>query len=48
MMEGLTNQWLEYFGKYLSHSVGNRSIAGHYRPEEGVQLVDLGEPKEFG
>ena len=45
---GLTNQWLKYFGKYLSHFIGNRSMAGHYRPDGGVQLVDLGEPIEFG
>ena len=45
---GPTNQWLQYFGKYLSQSVVNRSTAGHYRPEGCAQLVNLGEPIEFG
>ena len=30
---GLANMWFKYFGKYLSHFIGNRSFAGHYRSE---------------
>ena len=41
-------QWLKYFGKYFSHFIGNRSMAGHDRPERGAWFVDLGEPIEFG
>ena len=47
MVGGFTYQWLKYFGKHFSHSIGNKSMAGHYRPG-GVGLVDLGETKEFG
>ena len=48
MVGGLANQWFKYFGKYLSHFIGDGSFAGHYRPEGSFHLIDLGEPIEFG
>ena len=35
------------FGKYHSHSIGDSSSAGHFRPEGGAWLVNLREPIEL-
>ena len=43
----LPTSGLSIFCKYLCHLIHNRSSAGHYRPEGGVQLVDLGEATEI-
>ena len=45
---GFAYQWLEYFSRFFSHSIGNRSMAGHNRPEGGFWSVDLGEPIQLG
>ena len=48
MVRGLTNQGLEDFGKFLGHTIGDRSTTGHYRPEGSVWFVDFGEAIKLG
>ena len=35
------------FGKFLGHTIGDRSTVGHYWPEGSVLLVDLWETIEL-
>ena len=35
---------LEDFGKFLGHTIGDRSTTGHYRPEGVSGLWILGRP----
>ena len=48
MMWGLANQGFKDFGKFLSHTIGDRSTARYYRPQWSIRLVDLGEAIELG
>ena len=48
LVRGLANQGLEDFGKFLGHTIGDRSTARHYRPEGSVQFVDLREAIKLG
>ena len=48
MMWGLANQWFDDSGKVLSHTIGDRPITRHYRPQRSVWFVDLGEAIELG
>ena len=45
---GFAYHWLKYLSKYFSHSIGNRSTAGHNRPEGVSGLWILGSPKNLG
>ena len=48
MVWGFAKQGHEDFGKFLSHTIGDRSTTRHYRPEGSVQFVDLGEAIKLG
>ena len=48
MVKGLANQVLEDFGKFPGHTIGDRSMTVHYRPEGNVQFVDLGVAIKLG
>ena len=43
MVWGLANQRFEEFGKFLGHTIGDRSTTGDYRHEGSVWFVDLWE-----
>ena len=48
MVWGFANQGFEDFGKFLGHTIGDRSTTGGYRPEGSVWFVDLGEAIKLG
>ena len=47
-MRGLANQGLGDFGKFLGHTIGDRSTTGDYRPEGSLQFVNSGEAIKLG